>query len=104
MVRRLLEADYEQHQAQPDEKHLRFWFRQLRTAELLMELARSHAPHCRELVTTRPLLAAALDGNNSELAVGLEVEQKREMELDREYWRPLREELERLRHQLRRQK
>ena len=98
MLRRLLEADYHQHRAHPGEERLRFWLRELRTPELLMEAALNHRDLCRELLPMRPLLAEVLSGGFDELVRALADEERREREADRVYWQPLKQELERLRH------
>jgi hypothetical protein len=101
MVRRLLEADYHQHRANPDEPRVRFWLLELRTPEFLMELGRDHSQLCRELARTRPLLGAVLAGNSGEVVRALADEERLEREADRVYWLPLKQELERLRHSTR---
>jgi hypothetical protein len=98
MLRRLLEADYHQHRANPGEPRLGFWLRELRTPELLMELGQNHSQLCRQLTPDRPLLDAVLAGNFPAVTRGLADEEHREREADRIYWQPLKQELERLRH------
>jgi hypothetical protein len=46
----------------------------------------------------RKLLAHAASGDRDRLEAALEEEEKRERENDRKYWRPLKQELERIRH------
>lgn len=98
MLRRLLEADYYAEHKTASAERVRFWLRELRTPELLVELAGQHPLPCEELVRTRPLLACAVTGDVTALQAGLDAEEKRERELDRQYWQPLKAELERLRH------
>ena len=102
MLRRLSEADYHQHRANPDERRVRFWLRELRTPELLIELGQNHSQLCRELTRERPLLETVLAGNLAAVVRGLVDEEQREREADRAYWQPLKQELERLRHAARR--
>ncbi len=97
MIRRLVEAHYFAHRDAPDSDRVRFWLRELRTPELLIEAARGHPDSCRGIVGERPLLARAILGDTAALAEELAAEEQRERERDREYWSPLREELERLR-------
>jgi hypothetical protein len=49
------------------------------------------------LISKRPLLAQAAPGKNEELERALVVEESAERERDRQYWLPLRNELEKLR-------
>jgi hypothetical protein len=98
MLRRLVEAHYFQHRATANPSQLAFWFLELRTPELLLELARRHPALCRRLTSKRPLLACARLGNNSGLERGLRDEEDRERQADCLCWLPLRCELEALRH------
>jgi len=99
MIRRLVEAHYFEHRANPNPAHVRFWLRELRTPELLMEVARDHARLCHRLATRRPVLAAAgRGGGQRALERALLAEEIAERARDRQYWLPLRAELERLRH------
>ncbi len=98
MIRRLVEAHYFQHRTRPAPAQIRFWLQELRTSELLLDVARSHPAPCRRLAAKRPLLAHAAGGQVRKLEQALAAEETAERELDRDYWRPLRAELERLRH------
>ena len=98
MIRRLVEAHYFQNRAKPNPAQVRFWLQELRTPEILMELAKRHALLCRRLLPGRPLLAHAEDGRTTELERELIVEESAERDRDRRYWLPLRAELEKLRH------
>jgi hypothetical protein len=99
MLRRLLEAHYFHHRENPTPAQVRFWLLELRTPELLVEVARSRERACRRLVSNRPLLTHALSGKLEDLARELLLEQQAEQAKDRLYWQPLREALERLRRQ-----
>ena len=98
MIRRLVEAHYFQNSAHPNPSQIRFWLQELRTPELLMELAQRHATTFRRFIPTRPLLARAALGKTKELEQALIAEEAAERERDRRYWLPLRAELEKLRH------
>ncbi len=98
MIRRLVEAHFFENRVGANAAQVRFWLLELRTAEILAGLARSHNAVCRRLAGRRPLLAAALEGDQDAIALGLSAEEAGERACDREYWLPLREELERLRH------
>jgi hypothetical protein len=98
MIRRLVEAHYLEHRSNPSRAAIGFWFRELRTAELLVEAAVRHPESLRDAIGARPLLVHAASANLDALFVGLRDEEDRERALDRAYWKPLRAELERLRH------
>ncbi len=98
MIRRLVEAHYFQNIAKPDPAQIRFWFQELRTPQLLVEVAQRQTIVCRRLVSTRPLLAHAALGKMEELERALMAEESVERERDRQYWLPLRAELEKLRY------
>jgi hypothetical protein len=97
MIRRLLEANYFEHRARPYRAQVAFWLRELRTPELLVEVARHHALPCHRMIAARPLLADALAGDTIKIAHALLEEELAERARDRQYWAPLRRELESLR-------
>lgn len=97
MIRRLLEAHYFQHRDRATMAHARFWLRELRTPELLLEVGRSNAALCLRLVAVRSLLAHAAAGDVVGLERALRDEEAAERDRDRLYWLPLRQELEALR-------
>ena len=98
MLRRLVEADYAQRGKRPNRRQVRFWLREARTASLLVELAKRFPREAAQAMAGRPLLRYAREGNEDMLERALEEEAKTERLRDGEYWRPLIEELERIRH------
>ena len=98
MIRRLVEAHYFENQKKPTPAQVRFWFQELRTPELLVELARRYPAACRRLVKQRALLLHAQSGKSDQLEQALLAEETAERQRDKEYWLPLRRELEKLRH------
>jgi hypothetical protein len=98
MIRRLVEAHYFQNRAKPSPAQVRFWFQELRTPQLLVEIARRYPVRCRQLLRSRPLLTYASQGRNDHLERALRAEESAERERDQRYWLPLRLELEQLRH------
>ena len=90
----LAEADYFNH-ASPDLDRVRFWLRELRTPELLMAVVASY-PYLA-LESQRPLLVQALAGTFDNLEASLQIEEFEERRRDRDYWLPLKRELEALR-------
>ena len=98
MIRRLVEAHYFLHREKPNAAQVMFWLRELRTPELLIEVARTRPVLCRRMSFDRPLLRHATADNVADLHRALVEEETAERERDRIYWQPLRRELERLRH------
>jgi hypothetical protein len=98
MLRRLVEVNYFANRETPTREQVRFWFLELRTPELLIELAAAQGRLPIQLIGKRPLLKLAGAGNESLLAEAFLEEEEREREADRQYWTPLKTELERLRH------
>lgn len=98
MIRRLIEAHYFQNSTQPNPAQIRFWLRELRTPELILEIAQRYQSSAQRLLPVRPLLVHALSGERAELERELAAEESLERERDRLYWLPLRAELEQLRH------
>lgn len=99
VIRRLLEASYADASEEPNAARVDFWLRELRTPELLVECARRFPEAATNIARTRPAVALALKDDARALEEALEVEQARERATDREYWAPLRAELERLRRE-----
>jgi hypothetical protein len=98
MIRRLVECHYFAHQQRPNHPQIRFWLKELRSPQLLIETARLHPLVCQSLVASRPLLALAALGYASKLEQALSAEESRERAADRKYWAPLLTTLEKLRH------
>ena len=99
MLRRLVDASYAApSDDNPSAEQVEFWLAELRSPEFLRE-AVSRFPGIAKHVT-RPAVAAAL--NDGDIPAALAAEQSHEMAADREYWLPLRRELEALRHAARR--
>lgn len=103
MVRRLVEANYFSYRDEATPERIRFWLSELRTLELLIDAARAHPRDASTHVAERHALRGALEGNLDKVADDLAAEESRERKLDRAYWAPLRSELERLRHVVRKQ-
>jgi hypothetical protein len=97
MLRRLLEAHFFQNRKKPTAEMVRFWLRELRTPELLIEVAQAHPRLVSRLAAARPLLALAAPGQEVALARALKEEEEQERERDRLYWFPLKSELGTLR-------
>jgi len=98
MLRRLVENHYFSHRGSRTRSELRFWFAEIRTPELLLELASGYPTLRKNLVRTRPLLGLVEPGKETALSEALLQEEMAERQADRDYWAPLKRELERLRH------
>lgn len=99
MIRRLVEANYESFYAEPTPERIRFWLREMRTPELLAEVAARFPQDARLVSDTRAAVEFARSGRVDDVQRALDEEMERERNADREYWRPLRQELEQLRRQ-----
>ena len=98
MIRRLVEAHYFQNRDKPRLAMLEFWLLELRTPQLLREVARANNAVALQLIARRPLLRHALSGRLEQLETALAKEEKLLRAADRAYWLPLRRQLEALRH------
>lgn len=97
MIQRLMEVRYLAAGANPSPDEVAFWLRELRTPELLIEVARRYPGEVEELIDKRPLLKHAVAGDAEVLERALIDEMLAEKERDRKYWAPLKERLEELR-------
>lgn len=101
MLRRLVEAHYAQHQDVASDEPVRFWLRESRTPEMLIELAARYPRIAEEVQSERPLLRAAREASRGPTKQALADEDQRERETDRRYWEPLKRELEQMRRERR---
>jgi len=104
VVRRLLEADYASSLGKAELSRIEFWLREIRSPQLLIEVASQHPQACDRMLKSRPLLAHAAGRRAEDLALALQEEECLERERDRAYWQPLKAELEKLRHESGRKK
>jgi hypothetical protein len=98
MIRRLVEASFFENRRKPNSAQIRFWLAELRTPQLLVEIARTNPTVAKKLAAKRPLLRLALAGEAVKLEKALAAEELAEREKDRRYWLPLKKTLEKLRH------
>ena len=94
MIRRLVEADIYKARDNPDNSKILFWLAECRTPELLISLAEKYPDMAMEISKERALISSALSGNREEIQRLLRDEEDREREADREYWEPLKKQLE----------
>lgn len=102
MVRRLVEASYARDFSDPTPERIEFWLREMRTPGLLVDCIHWFPEEARCVAASRPAVSAALAGSEEKIAESLAREEARERELDLAYWSPLKAEMERLRHGIRR--
>ena len=98
MIRRLVESHYFENRDTATSAQIKFWLQELRTPELLIEVASTRQSLCRAIARKRSLVTHAMAGETRELEEALQAEEKTERERDKLYWSPLKKELERLRH------
>ena len=94
MIRRLMEQSYFGSEAPAP---VEFWLRELRSPELLIAVSAAYPDLANRIAEARPAVRAALRGDSEEVVRLLQEEEGRERRLDRDYWEPLRRELEQLR-------
>ena len=97
MIRRLVEAHYFENSEDPNEDRIRFWLQELRTPSLLIEVAALWPDETRRQLAARPLLAHALARDEEHLETALTAEEQVERLRDKNYWLPLKKELEAMR-------
>ena len=102
MIRRLVDSHYEEFRDRPGDDQVRFWLRESRTPDVLISITAQYPDIFREVLQHRPLLAEALSGSRSAVQQELASEGVAERKADAIYWRPLKQELEKLRFERRR--
>lgn len=98
MIRRSVEAHHEQFRDQPSPAQITFWVAEMRSPELLVFVARKYGDAARELAAGRRALAIALTADVLATEEALAAEEREERLRDRDYWVPLKKELEAMRH------
>ena len=99
MIRRLIEADIYHASSKPSDEKASFWLSECRTPELLISLSAQYPKLASRIAARRPLLKSAIEANREKVRRLLVEEEEKERELDRQYWFPLKAELESWRHQ-----
>lgn len=97
MLARLVDVNYYENAPAPNAAQIEFWLRESRTPQVLVHVAQRFPEQANSLTTERPLLQHALGGDVEALSIALHGEEVAERELDRRYWLPLKQEIERLR-------
>ncbi len=82
MIRRLVDAHYDEFSSEPNDDRVRFWLRESRTPEVLVAVASQYPQLLNEIQSARPLLAEARADTGSVLQEELEREQATEKRVD----------------------
>jgi len=99
VIELLVTIHYREHAHAVTEDRVEFWLREARTPELLVELCQLFPTRAAELATDRPLLGLAREPSLDDLRAALDAEVRAEQARDRDYWQPLRRELEQFRRE-----
>jgi hypothetical protein len=99
VIELLVTIHYREHAAVATDERVDFWLREARTPELLVELCRQFPTQAAELTADRPLIRFACERSLDDLRAALDAEVRAEQARDRDYWEPLRRELEQFRRE-----
>ncbi len=97
MIRRLVEAHYDENRDSSNDAMIQFWLRESRTPEMLSKLMTSFPESATRLASTRPWLSSVDATDLREIENLLRQEEDSERRADEAYWKPLKEELVQLR-------
>lgn len=97
MIRRLVEAHYDQNQDTPSDSMISFWLRESRTPSMLVELLHRFPEQIAALSFSRPWLRSLDNTDEKRIEQLLREEEYAQRLADEEYWKPLKTELEQLR-------
>ena len=101
MIRRLVEQSYISRTGDASAERVDFWLREIRTPELLAALVDQYPALAAARAHQRRAIQAAIVNHRALVALALEEEERDERRKDREYWEPLKRELEVLRREKR---
>jgi len=99
VIELLVTIHYREHAHAVTDERVDFWLREARTPELLVELCRLFPTRAAELAADRPLIRLARGPSLDDLRAALDAEVRAEQARDRDYWEPLRHELEQFRRE-----
>lgn len=97
VIELLVTIHYRENAREARDHHVDFWLREARTPELLVELCQLFPTRAAELAPYRPLIRLAEERSLDDLRAALDAEVRAEQARDRDYWEPLRRELEQFR-------
>jgi hypothetical protein len=101
VIELLITIHYREHAHEATDERVDFWLREARTPELLVELCQRFPTQAAGLVACRPLIRLAIESSLDDLRAALDAEVRAEQARDRDYWEPLRRELEQFRREIR---
>lgn len=99
VIELLVTIHYREHAGEATDDRVDFWLSEARTPELLVELCQRFPMQATAHVQRRPLLRLASEQSLDELRATLDAEVRAEQARDRDYWEPLRRELEQFRRE-----
>lgn len=97
MIRRLIEAHYDENQNGHNDAMIQFWLRESRTPEMLSQLMQRFPESVMTLTSSRPWLSSVEPNDFGQIEKYLRQEEDMERRADEAYWKPLKEELVQLR-------
>jgi hypothetical protein len=80
MIGRLMERSYFEREENPSQEQIEFWLRELRTPELLVELAEAHPDIAHRMKSARHAIAAALTREPDSVALVLAADAESEIQ------------------------
>ena len=103
VIELLVVIHHRQNSSNPRGDWIEFWLLEARTLDLIVRLCNDFPAEAAMLEARRPLLKIAQTGDLDALRTALDAEVRAEQAKDREYWQPLRKELEQFRFEERSQ-
>ncbi|MFH1772003.1 MAG: hypothetical protein ABH872_04230 [Candidatus Omnitrophota bacterium] len=98
MLKRLVENDILLNKDNPNDKQVAWWLKECRNPDILIELAQEYPEIAKNCSAKRTLIQFAFRKDAEKLISKLHDEEVIERQKDKEYWAPLKKELELLRH------
>lgn len=94
VIEALVSIHFRENSLSPQPDWIDFWLAEARSPELLLDLTSRFPSETRRMEIVRPLLALARHGDLPALRTALDAEVRTEQEKDRQYWEPLKREIE----------
>ena len=97
MIRKMVREHYARNRRDPTNAQVAFWLSEGRRADFLIKIAQSFPAIAEAVKSQRSLVELACASDTLALAKAVKDEEHKEREADREYWKPLKAELEQIR-------